>query len=245
MARQLGLGFVLGEVDRVERRRPLGQALARPEPARQRLNRLPFQLPCSLDELAKPVRGHPLGGGIHGRQPLGADVGGGHTGGHLVGRDDEAVAPARVRPAVQHHSRAARQLVHHPRLVEPDGLHRAALVDDRRLNDRDSTAGAAPRYASDVRDHGRLLAGREGRDEPRLAAVLVTERQVLEQVPQGADPERLERGGGPPVADAQRLGQAGRARRAAGAGVELGGGERLRAREAKRSIGGGHDPAQL
>src|SRR5207302_11112062 len=122
---------------------------------------------------------------------------------------------------------------------------RAALVEHGRLDDRDPTAGAAPRDAPDVRDHSRLLAGRQRRDEPRLAAVLVTERQVLEQVPQGADPERLERSGGPAVADAERLGQAGRAGRTAGAGIELGGVERLRTREAKRSIGGGHDPAQL
>ena len=205
--RELRLELVLREVHRVERGRALRQPLGRAHERGQRLDRLALQRTGALHELAQAIRGDALGGRVDRGQPLRAHVLRGHPRSDLVGGHDEAIATARVGAAVQHDPRARRQLVGHPRLVEPDGLHGAAVVDDRRLDERHASAGAAARDPPHVRDHGRLLARGKRCDRTRLAAVLVAERQVLEQVAERRNAERLERRGGALARPGKRLSQ--------------------------------------
>ncbi len=100
----------------------------------------------------------------------------------------EAAAVASL--AVEHEARPGRVLVREPRLVEEGHLHRAAVIGDRRLDERPHPpAPDRPRADRDHRDDdGRGLARDQRGDGASLAAIM---RQVLEQVADGLETERL------------------------------------------------------
>src|SRR5205085_11427716 len=78
-----------------------------------------------------------------------------------------------------------------PRLVEPDGLHRTALVEHRRGLDREATPAAPARDPAHLRNHAHVLVRYESGDRAYVTAVLVAEGEVLDQVAHGLKSQRL------------------------------------------------------
>ena len=153
-------------------------------------------------------RAEALGGRIVGHR-LAA---GGGLGGDRVALDAEPVASLVL--AVQEQPRAGRVALGEPGLVEERGLHDAAVVGHRGLDQRTHSAPAygARGDAPDLDDHGRRLPRDERCHRARLATVA---RQVLEQV---ADREQAEGesrllGSWRPRASAPRRGARGAGRR--------------------------------
>ncbi len=171
------------EVHRLERRAALGQAQARPQPSRQRLD----------DVLERRTLGGHEGQDLGAREPLAGgvvrDLLG--LGGRLLRRrvvgNAEASVPL-VLP-VQHQPRAGLVALRQPRLVEERGLHRPGRIGDRRLDQR-AHAAAADRPRRDrahLDQHRRRLPRGERGHRARLAA---STRHMLEQVLDGRETER-------------------------------------------------------
>jgi hypothetical protein len=183
-ARLLLVILALREVDRVDHRGALRQALLDPEPGRQRLDRGARQRARLAHERAQPVRGDALRGRmhrhaperVHRRVPVAEQ---------LVVLHPELVPLAEL--AVEQDVRALSELARDPGLVEPHGDQWARLVEDPGLD-----ALLAPvshgLHGNGANGHGdrSLLADGElrGRDQ---FAVRVRVREVLEQVGLGLD----------------------------------------------------------
>jgi hypothetical protein len=103
--------------------------------------------------------------------------------------DPELVAL--LERAVQAQAIAGLELARDPRLVEPDGDDRAAVVVGARL---DALAAAIAHRSQRDAAHGdldrRLLADAQRGHRTHLAPVPVRVRKVLDQVPERRDPER-------------------------------------------------------
>ena len=107
-----------------------------------------------------------------------------------VGLHPEAVP--RLVLTVQDEPRPRRVALHEPRLIEERRLHRPGVVGDGRLDERPHAppADRARGDAADLDDDGRRLPSDELGDGTGLSAVA---RQVLEQVADALQPERLGR----------------------------------------------------
>ena len=194
----------VGKVRGRKRRRPVGQALGRPQAGGQRLH---------------GVEHPPVGVPDQAPQPGGADALGGRVHGHEADRVHRRVAVAEqlvlahpelaraAELAVQEHLRPLPQLAGDPGLVEPDGHQRPALVEDPCLDPPPPAVAHRPDgHPPHAHRHRGLLPDTEVGGEAHVAPVAVRVGQVLDQVAGGGDAERRQRLGRLALQD-QRLGQ--------------------------------------
>ncbi len=216
------------EVCRRERAAAVGQALAGSQPRGQRLDHVGEPAGVAAHQREDLGRGQALGRGVV-RDGAGA--------GRVVRRSRVGLDPEpgpRLELAMQHQPRSGRVLLHQPRLVEERRLHRAGVVGDGRLDQRphappaDRARGDAP----DLDDHRRLLAGDQLRHRARLATVA---GQMLEQIADGLQPERLRRLLGLVAVELERQLAVATAAGSGPAGPELVGVKRARGGEGGRS----------
>ena len=210
---------VRGPVERVQRVGAARQALSllqrRPGAGRARSA---TSSSAAVGERAQPRRRDLLAGRIDRRQ-----VGGGARTVQVVRLDVELV-PARAAPRSRTRVPGC-ELVLQPLLVEPDGRDRAALVRDRRRQDRQPPARASQRDAAHLADDHRLLLAEEVDDAALPDGALVVAGAVLEQVADGARGRASAAAGDPrpdPRERVERLLQPLRPRRPAQARPRLG-----------------------
>jgi ABC-type transporter Mla subunit MlaD len=84
------------------------------------------------------------------------------------------------------------------RLVEPDRAQRAGAVAQEQLEDLEPGAAGRPDAAADdLADDRRRLAGAQRRDRLEVAAILVADRESIEEVLDGVETDAFEIGGAP------------------------------------------------
>jgi hypothetical protein len=164
-----------------QRVRPEWQLLACLQRRREWIRQVPSERQRPLHERPQPLRRHLLAGRVDRRE---------------VGRRGDAVEVVRpdgelvpLQLPAQADTRPRLQALLEPGLVEPDGGDLIALVGDPRLHDRQVAPGSPDRDTPHfARDRG-LLLGEQVGDSPLGDGRLVSERPVLEQVPQRAQAE--------------------------------------------------------
>ena len=173
------------------------QTLAREQVRRQRVGKPAHHRHELMHEGAQQLGRDLFAGGVHRDHALGVDALTLLLLEDLVPFDHELLAPA-LRP-----ERAAQAQPHplreHPGevlLVEPHGVHGAGVVAHEHLDD----VHPPPRRALGAHAHhlaadGRLLPDLEVADGLAVAEVLVAAREVLDEVADGLQAERLETAG--------------------------------------------------
>jgi hypothetical protein len=180
--------LAVGEVDRRERGGPVREVLLDAQRGGQRLHRGQHARAGLGHELAQLGRADALRRRVHRHQPDRVHRG---TVEGLVLADPELPTPAQL--AVQEHLGSLPQLARDPRLVEPDGDQRAALVEHARLDALAAAIAHRPHgHAAHRHGHGGLLAHAQLAHQAHAAAVAVRVREVLDQVAPGLDAEPLE-----------------------------------------------------
>ena len=188
-----GVALVLladGEVNRLDRRRPLGELVLDAQPGGQRLDHREHARARLAHELSQARRTDALRGGVHRHEPEGVH-GCLPVADQLMLGDPELVALAQL--AVQQHHRPLAELARDPGLVEPHGHERARLVEHARLHALLApVAHGLHRGAAHGDRDGGLLADHQIGHPAHVAPVAVRMRQVLHQIAPGPDLERLE-----------------------------------------------------
>ena len=197
LARRARLTERARQVHRGDRVRPTRQTLAHEEVRRQRVGEPAHHRRELMHQGPQQLRRDLLAGGVHRDHALGVHALPLLLLEDLVPLDHELLPPA-LRPEGAAQTQP-HPLGEHPRevlLVEPHGVHGAGVVAHEHLDDVHPPARRAlGAHADHLAADGRLLPDLEVADGLAVAEVLVAAREVLDEVADGLQAERLETAG--------------------------------------------------